>query len=207
MRQRIVVPPSALPPRLFTIDPGSTESHFAEFDLFTYRLVSFGTLENFEMLKRIETLSECLVVIEQIASYGMEIGEETIETVFVSGRMFDRAVTRGHLVRAARIKRKEVAVILCLNTTAGDSNIRRAVMDRFGGDSSIKSPKRCTRKKHETCGCNGTGIITPAGALFGVTGDRWQALGAAIAYAEDRLGVEGPVKRPEGAEMASDIVE
>jgi len=100
------------------------------------------------------------LVIEQIASYGMAVGETTFETVFWSGRF---AEAYG-MDRVGRMKRLEVKIHLCHDSRAKDGNIRQAILDRFGGKEKAIGKK-----------------ATP-GPLYGVSGDLWAALAVALTW-------------------------
>lgn len=69
------------------------------------------------------------LVIEKIESYGMGVGAETFETVFWSGRF---AEAYG-IQNVNRLGRKAIKVHLCNSVRATDSNVRYAIIDRFGG--------------------------------------------------------------------------
>lgn len=97
------------------------------------------------------------LVIEQIAAMGMAVGAEVFETCFESGR-FAQAWGRPF----ERLKRVTVKAHICGSAKAKDANVRRALMDRFGGDASVKK----------------------GGALYKVKGDEWAALAAAVTWAD-----------------------
>jgi hypothetical protein len=101
------------------------------------------------------------LVIEQVASYGMPVGAEVFETVFWSGRFAEASVPR----RVHRITRKAIVTHLCGSARAKDSNVRQALIDRFGGTDAI-------------------GRKATPGPLYGVTRDVWAALAVAICYVE-----------------------
>lgn len=101
-----------------------------------------------------------VLVIEQIASYGMAVGEEVFETCVWSGRFIE---VWDHPDRKwARIKRHEIKMHLCGSTRAKDANVRQALIDRFGGPHATKK----------------------GGALYKVKGDEWQALAVAITWSD-----------------------
>lgn len=109
---------------------------------------------------RISAIGRVPLVIEQIASYGMAVGETTFETVFWSGRF---AEAYG-MDAVHRIKRLEVKLHLCHDSRAKDGNIRQAILDRFGGKE-----KAIGRK-------------ASPGVFYGVSGDLWAALAVAITW-------------------------
>lgn len=161
---------------LIAIDPGSTESAFVVWDGETICLK--GKEPNdaaLEIVKAFGTNSFNRCVIEQIASYGMAVGAEVFETVRWAGR-FEQAFGPE---RVDRVKRLEVKMHLCHRSTANDANIRQALIDRFGGPASIRARQKAKPKK---------GIPeTPAGALYGVSGDEWSALAVALTYWDRRV--------------------
>ncbi len=111
-----------------------------------------------------DNLIECLgtpdvLVIEQIASFGMPVGAEVFETVYWSGR-FAQRVMDTNATEVHRIKRVDVKMAICKNTRAKDGNIRAALIDRYGGSAAIKK----------------------GGALHGVSKDVWAALAVAEAW-------------------------
>lgn len=100
-------------------------------------------------------------VLEQIESFGMAVGREVFETVFWTGRLFERAHYRA---RVERMPRRAVKVHLCHSSRAQDSNVRVALMDRFGGRD------RAIGKKQ-----------TP-GPLYGIKSHEWSALAIAVTW-------------------------
>jgi uncharacterized alpha-E superfamily protein len=83
------------------------------------------------------------------------------ETVFWTGRLFERAHYRA---RVERMPRRAVKVHLCHSSRAQDSNVRVALLDRFGGR------ERAIGKKQ-----------TP-GPLYGLKSHEWSALAIAITW-------------------------
>lgn len=154
------------PMTIFAIDPGPTKSALVVYD---GSVQNHMHVDNHEMLRLLRQQAWCrtdVLVIEQIASFGMPVGAEVFATAEWSGR-FIEAWTGGEASRAwARLKRHEIKKTLCNSMKAKDPNIRQALIDRFGGkDAAIG------RKK------------TP-GPLYGISGDEWSALAVAIAYVE-----------------------
>ncbi len=104
-----------------------------------------------------------ILVIEQIASMGMAVGETTFETVYWSGRFAEAWFPK----RVERVKRVEIKRHICGQTRATDSNIRQALIDRFGPSTE----KAIGKKK------------TP-GPLYGITGHKLSALAVALTWAD-----------------------
>lgn len=102
------------------------------------------------------------LVIEKVESYGMAVGKETFETVYWSGIF---AEAHG-LSNTSRMGRGEIKMFHCGTKRATDSNVRMAILDRFGGKDRAIGNKRCP------------------GPLYAVTGHLMQALALAIAWTE-----------------------
>jgi len=65
----------------------------------------------------------------------------------------------------ARIPRRDVKLALCNSARAKDGDVRRAIMERFGGSE-----------------CKGTKAAP--GPLYGIKADEWQALGVCLTFAD-----------------------
>jgi len=140
---------------MIAIDPGTTQSAYVQWD--GLKIESKGILENEQMLKYLKAWKypPFPLVIEQIRCYGMPIGQTTLDTVFWSGRFWQ--VWDGFKYMMPRI---EVKKHLCRNGAAKDSNIRQALIDRFGPPGVKKEP----------------------GLLYGVKKDIWAALAIAVTW-------------------------
>lgn len=153
--------------RLLAIDPGTTES--AWLVLRGGVPQAFGKLPNDELLamlrRAVAHLTLDRAVIEQVASYGMPVGREVFETVRWAGR-FEEAL---HPVPVALVPRLEVRLALCHSTKATDATVRRALLDRFGGESAV-------------------GRKAAPGPLYGIHHDVWSALAVACVYADQLKG-------------------
>ena len=142
--------------RILSIDPGTTESGYVVWD--GEQILDMGKIANFEMLDYIATKNYDTCIIERIACYGMPMGESTIETIFVSGRMYQVAFEADK--RIERVLRKDVKMAICGQTRAKDSNIIQALKDRF-------EPNLELHKK-------------PTGILKGLKKDIWQAFALSV---------------------------
>lgn len=158
-------------PRIFAIDPGTTESAWVMYDPEMRKLGAFLKEGNDTLLERLEAVDHSprpyVAVIEKIESNGMPVGAEVFETVFWSGRFAQALAARG--VAVARLPRR--AVKLHLNGTmrgANDSTVRQALIDRFGPGKDIA-----------------IGTKKNPGPLYGVAGDVWAALAVAVTFAEN----------------------
>lgn len=103
------------------------------------------------------------LVIEMIASFGMPVGKEVFETCVWIGRFIEAFQWEE---RTHRLTRNEVKMHLCHSMRAKDSNIRQALLDRFGPVGTKKKP----------------------GPLYGVKADIWSALAVAVTFYDRQNG-------------------
>ena len=112
------------------------------------------------LLRELTAITADPLVIEQVASYGMAVGQEVFETCVWTGRFMEIFGAE----RTYRLPRLQIKLHLCHDSRAKDANIRAALIDRFGGKDLAIGRK-------------------PApGPLYGVHGDVWSALGLAITW-------------------------
>ncbi len=112
---------------ILSIDPGNIESAFCLIDKETYKPIKFGKIRNEELLNIVKDEFYDDFVIEMIASYGMPVGKEVFDTCVWIGRFIQASYCYGFY-----IYRKEEKLNLCGSMKAKDSNIRQALIDRFG---------------------------------------------------------------------------
>jgi hypothetical protein len=147
---------------ILAIDPGTTHSGWVV--LRDGAPWNFGVSENGEVLENISQWPHALAL-EMVASYGMAVGAETFRTVWWAGRFAECYNARtGNL--PAEVYRKDVKLHLCGSMKAKDSNIRQALLDRWGGKAvAVGNSKR-------------------PGPLFGVKSHAWAALAVAVTVAD-----------------------
>lgn len=154
---------------ILAIDPGNVESAYVLMGE-NLKPVEFGKIPNEEMLSTVNTYNVLQTVddfaIEMVASYGMPVGESIFETVFWIGRFWEET---GNITRKARIYRKDVKMNLCGSMKAKDSNIRQALIDRFGVVGVKKNP----------------------GWFYGFKADIWSAYAVGITYYDTILKARG----------------
>jgi len=132
-----------IPKILHTIyDPGAALEYFREIDL-------KPNYPNF-------------IGIEMIGHYGqgMPAGKDVFDTCLFIGRTLEILRT----FQPNLIMRSEIKMHFCNSVRAKDSNIRQALIDRFGLPGVKKSP----------------------GLLYGIKGDEWSALAVAV-YLWDKV--------------------
>ena len=140
------------------------------------------------------------LVIEYMRPRGLPTSQAEMDTMFELGRIVQ---TWGGPVE--KIGRQDATLALTGRRSANDTMVRRALIDRWGGDAAIKGPQKCKLcggkgwrgNKREPCPnvrvkwegllppenipCEGN---LPAGPLHGIKGDEWSALAIAVAWAE-----------------------
>jgi hypothetical protein len=153
--------------KILSIDPGCTESAWLVYDNASVKgIEAFTKQPNEPIVEVLRGKGPHLwcdhLAIEMVASYGMPVGKEVFETVLWIGRFIEAWGGPFTL-----IYRKDVKLHLCGSVRAKDSNIRQALIDRFGAPGTKGNP----------------------GATYGISKDVWSALAVAITYA-DRAEIE-----------------
>jgi hypothetical protein len=151
---------------ILAIDPGNVESAYVLVEDDLSRVVEKGKVENFELVDiilriRDEHSSLEHIAIEMIASYGMAVGKTVFETCVWIGR-FAQLIRVEFGVEPEFIYRSEEKMCLCHSMKAKDSNIRQALIDRFGEVGTKKNP----------------------GYFYGFKKDIWSAMAVAVTYHE-----------------------
>lgn len=152
------------------LDPGPKQSAAVLFDS-NVGPCEWFTKPNDEMLSWLLAYPSVVgdvLVIEQIAAMGMAVGESVFETCFWSGRFVE-----AWSMEWTRLKRVPIKLHICGLARAKDANVRRALMDRFGGDCSIRK----------------------GGPLYKLAGDQWSALAVACTYFDLNLAPAAPLER------------
>lgn len=155
------------------IDPGDTESAYVVIDA-DRRPLRFGKLANDELLGLLHAraFDDChATAIEMVAAYGMPVGAEVFDTCVWIGRFFQIAVLH-QPGPVTTIKRLPVKVHHCHDSRAKDSNITRALVDRFTpGEPNY-----------------GKGTKANPGWFHGFVADIWQAYALAVYVADTQDG-------------------
>ena len=154
---------------LLAIDPGNVESAWVMYDDENKIPISFAKEVNKDVSDQFKEFKEKtdLLVIEMIACYGMPVGESVFQTCVWIGRYAQLWESLGGKVEF--LFRKDVKMTLCHTMKAKDSNIRQAIMDRYGSTREVA-----------------IGTKKSPGVLYGCKKDIWAALGVAISWSEKR---------------------
>ena len=113
---------------ILAIDPGNVDSAYCLIDEKTYKPIEFGKLSNQQVLMKVIDLKYDKLILEMIASYGMPVGASVFETCVWIGRF----IQARNCCDYEYIYRKDEKMNLCNSMKAKDSNIRQALIDRFG---------------------------------------------------------------------------
>ena len=168
--------------RVFAIDPGYTSSAYVLLECDDVavtgpprapKVLEHDYVDTETMIARILAFARdqrIQFAIEQIESMGMAVGREVLETVRISGR-FEQAwvgAAAQHWVggcnRPARlITRRAVKLTLCGSSRAKDTNVRQALIDRYG-----------------TTRAAAVGNKKTPGPLYGISGHKWAALAVGV---------------------------
>ena len=150
---------------IFAIDPGNIESVFVIVTDDLSKVINKGKVYNEDLLDIICFVNKVThVAIEGIQSYGMPVGKEVFETCYFIGRL-QETFLREHGKFPLMIYRMEEKMCLCHSTKAKDSNIRQALIDRFGEVGTKKNP----------------------GFFYGFKKDIWSAMAVATTYHDKYL--------------------
>lgn len=154
---------------ILAIDPGNTESAYCFIDEKTYKPIKFAKTHNDNILKIIKEETYNKLIVEMIASYGMAVGKEVFDTCVWIGRFIQENnfhENRNH----EYIYRKEEKINLCGSMKAKDSNIRKALIDRFA-TFDFKNGKG-TKKQNDW--------------FYGFSKDIWSAYAVGITYLDKK---------------------
>jgi hypothetical protein len=118
---------------ILAIDPGNVESAYCFISEENYKPLNFDKVENQKLLEIIEEYKEFIDIaaIEMVASYGMPVGKTVFDTCVWIGR-FVQKLKDLEVKDYKLVYRKDVKMNLCHSMKAKDSNIRQALIDRFG---------------------------------------------------------------------------
>ena len=150
------------------IDPGSSQSAYVVLDK-NLKPVNIGKVDNEELLDMIykEDFHMCRhFAIEMIASYGMAVGKTVFDTCVYIGQLKE-ALANTHGETVQYIYRKDEKMNLCGSMRAKDSNIRQALIDRFGVVGTKKAQ----------------------GFFYGFKADIWSAMAVSVTYHDMYLKV------------------
>lgn len=155
---------------ILAIDPGNIESAFVLVENDLSKVYEKDKVDNSTLINLIAYWSNNneykidYIAIEGIQSYGMAVGKSVFETCYFIGRLIE-STRRDLMNNPTMIYRMEEKMCLCHSVKANDSNIRQALIDRFGVVGKKKNP----------------------GYFYGFKKDIWSAMAVAVAYHDKYL--------------------
>lgn len=155
--------------KILAIDPGNVESGWCLIDAGTLRPLEFGKDVNEKVLLLCGALPFDRAAVEMIASYGMSVGREVFDTCRWIGR-FEQHIRQATGRYPDLVFRREEKLHICGDPRAKDTNIRRALVDRFA-THDLK---------------NGKGTKDAPDWFYGFRADCWAAYAVGITYIETR---------------------
>lgn len=154
---------------ILAIDPGNVLSAYVVLDN-KLKPVDFGKVDNYElkenMLDIINRYRIRNVAIEYIACYGLAVGKEVFDTCIWIGKFTEKICSHIDIDEITPIYRKDEKINLCNSMKAKDTNIRRALIDRFA--------------QHDFK--NGKGTKYKKDWFYGFKADVWASYAVAITY-------------------------
>lgn len=143
--------------KVLAIDPGPKKSAYIIWD--GAAIHDSEIIENHALLFALhhDSPTADVCIIEQIKSYGMAVSDSIFDTIFWTGRFCEAWGTRGFFDRMPRLT---VKMHICHNSRAKDSNIRQALIDRFGPPGTKKQQ----------------------GLTYGLRADLWAAFAIAVTW-------------------------
>jgi hypothetical protein len=138
------------------IDPGPFESACVWWD--GEKISGFGINKNAVVSDVISSphYPKAVVAVEHLQCFGMAVGKEVFETAYWIGHFRCQAINARRMFLP--VFRSEIKMYYCNSMRAKDSNIRQALIDRFGKPGTKKAP----------------------GLTYGIHGDIWSAFAIAV---------------------------
>lgn len=148
------------------IDTGSEETGICLIEATTFKPIVFGKIPNVNMFdwfnQNNDKINEenCIVAYEQFKNYGMPIGDSTIKSIEWNGRFLQHLEDVYNIKQWHPVMRVEEKINICGSIKAKDSNIRQALINRFGEVGTKKKP----------------------GFFYGFKKDIWSAFAVAVTF-------------------------
>lgn len=151
---------------ILSIDPGNEDSAYCFIEQDTVRPLLFDKSKNKLVLDIVLRGEYDVLIIERIEAFGMPVGRSVFETCEWIGRF-----TQAAAAPVDYVYRKDEKLHICHDSRAKDTNIRRALIDRF----AVHDLK------------NGKGTKKNPDFFYGFRADCWAAYAVGLTYIETRL--------------------
>lgn len=127
--------------KVLGVDPGPEQSGFVLWDggkILMSSIESNSSMADWILhCRKVETTEA--IVIEMVASFGMAVGASVFETCVWVGRFMQIGDDLDYRI-IRRVNRMQVKMHFCHSARAKDSNIRAALVDRFGEKGTKHAP-------------------------------------------------------------------
>lgn len=151
---------------LLSLDVGTEESGYCLIDIPTFKPINFGRINNNDLMKVVKNSHYDLATYEEFQSYGMPVGKTTLDSILWNGRFIQAIIDKSNgNIKPYPMTRTHVKHHLCNAVKAKDSNVRQALIDRFGEPGTKKKP----------------------GMLYGIKKDVWSAYAIGVTYIDTVL--------------------
>ena len=155
--------------KILSIDAGTIESGYCLSE--GYKPLRFGKISNEDLLQIVKKEEYDVLVYEAFQSYGMPVGQTTIDSITWNGRYIQSALDREK--RVEHIFRREEKLCLCGTMKAKDTNIRQALIDRFA-QFDFKNGKGTKKRKDY---------------FYGFSKDSWTAMAITVCFLDKEKGL------------------
>ena len=149
--------------QIIAIDPGPVKSAYLIWRMEGDRILTKGIIDSVAILKLFDGIvtRKTVVAVEHVQSFGMAVGASIFDTCYWIGE-YRHAIRYKPQFYWNPVYRKDIKYHHCHNFRAKDTNIRQALVDRFGKPGTKKNP----------------------GKLYGISKDIWSALAIAVYIAD-----------------------
>ena len=181
--------------RILAIDPGTEKSGWLLFETASSDSQQMGTVLHYGIESNVfivraidrQGVDADILAIEMMQTQGMAVGQSTFEACAWIGAFWHAF----GMDKYKYITRNQEKMSICGNMKAKGPNIRRALIDMFGGQDKAIGDVKCRKCKGKgwfgagrpPCPvCQGAKWLHPPGPLAGITEHVWSALAVCVTY-------------------------
>lgn len=129
---------------ILAIDPGNEFSGVVIWDDVQQIILFKHKLNNLELINKIKDLSQDIKIglcaIEMISSYGLAVGQTTLDTCVWIGIFKQALENELYLPKVRLIFRKTIKMHHCQNIRIKDGELNMALRNKYGEDNTVKTP-------------------------------------------------------------------
>jgi len=154
---------------IYTIDPGNEQSAFLVYDTDNNKFLQKEIMQNQLLSYDLKALkkSDDILLIENIQCFGMAVGRTVFDTCIWIGRFIESWLSfyNDKDNNYFLINRRDIKLHFCEHPRAKDTNIRQALIDRFGKPGTKNNP----------------------GFLYGIKKDLWSTVAITFYWVDNNL--------------------